>query len=149
MRAGVDLGGTKIEALVIEGDHEVVGRARAATPRSGGATAIVEAIVQAVRTAAEAAGVGYEQLSGIGVGSPGAVDEEAGTAGFNSNLAGGWTEPYPLAQQLSRLLGRPVRVANDVEVAADAELELGAGRELSLVERIDLGAVEERAEGLE
>src|SRR5204862_6063583 len=50
--------------------------------------------------------------------------------GFNSNLAGGWTEPFPLAQELSRLLGRPVRVANDVEVAADAELELGAGREL-------------------
>src|SRR3954453_19973978 len=130
MRAGVDLGGTKIEVLVIEGAREVLGRARSATPTAGGAPAIVEAIAATVAEAVEAAGVTLARLTGIGVGSPGAVDEKTGSVGFSSNLAGGWTEPYPLAAELARRIEARVRVANDVEVAADAELELGAGRGL-------------------
>src|SRR5215472_9169940 len=114
MRAGVDLGGTKIDALIVE----------------GGGPAVVEAIARAVEDAAEAAAVSVDQLTGVGVGSPGAVDPAAGTLGFNSNLAGGWVDPYPFAVELARLVGTRVRVANDVAVAASAELELGAGREL-------------------
>lgn len=128
MRAGVDLGGTKIEVLVIEGDRRIAGRARNPTPTSGGAAAVVEQITRTVEDAAASVGLGVDRLTAVGVGSPGAVDEEAGTVGFNSNLAGGWREPYPFAQELERRLGVPARVANDVEVAATAELELGAGR---------------------
>jgi glucokinase len=130
MRAGVDLGGTKIDVLVIEDDRDVLGRARRPTPTAGGAAAIVEVITQTVEEAAQAAGATVEALTAVGVGSPGAVDEEAGAVGFNSNLAGGWTEPYPLAEELGRRIHRPVRVANDVDAAAGAELELGAARDL-------------------
>src|SRR5581483_8967714 len=130
MRAGVDMGGTKIEALVIEGERDVLGRARRPTPTEGGAAAIVQAISCAVEEAAGSATVEVTQLSGVGIGSPGAVDASAGTVGFNSNLAGGWKDPFPLADELARLLKTTVRVANDVEVAATAELELGAGRSL-------------------
>jgi glucokinase len=130
MRAGVDLGGTKIDVLIIEGEREVRGRARRPTPVEGGPGAVVAAIARTVEDAAEAAAVRVDQLTGVGVGSPGAVDPTAGTVGFNSNLAGGWTDPYPFAEDLGRLMGSPVRVANDVAVAAAAELELGAGRDL-------------------
>ena len=129
MRVGVDLGGTKIEALVVEGDREVLGRARNPTPTEGGADAIIAAIVLTVDEAAAAVGVDVGRLAGVGIGSPGAVDEQAGTVGFNSNLAGGWKKPRPFAAELGRLLGVTVRVANDVEAAASAELELGAGRD--------------------
>ena len=95
MRAGVDLGGTKIEVLIVEQERDVLGRARRPTPTEGGADAVVEAIARTVEDAADAAAVGVDQLTGVGVGSPGAVDPAAGTVGFNSNLAGGWTEPYP------------------------------------------------------
>lgn len=130
MRAGVDLGGTKIDALVLEGQREVVGRARQPTPTEGGAAAVVDAIARAVEDAAADAAIRVDQLTGVGIGSPGAVDRHAGTVGFNSNLAGGWSDPYPFATGLAQLVGTPVRVANDVAVAAAAELELGAGRDL-------------------
>ena len=129
-RAGVDLGGTKIEVLVIDGEQEVLGRARRPTPTEGGAHAVVAAIAGAVSDAAADASTTAAELTGIGVGSPGAVDEEAGTVGHTSNLAGGWTDPFPFAAELSSLTGRPVRIANDVEAAAGAEIELGAGRKL-------------------
>jgi glucokinase len=130
MRAGVDLGGTKIDVLIVEEAREIHGRARRGTPTEGGAAAVVDAIAQAVEEAADDADVQVDQLAGVGVGSPGAVDSAAGTVGFNSNLAGGWNDPYPFAEELGRRLGTPVRVANDVALAADAELELGAGRDL-------------------
>src|SRR5215471_7096490 len=130
MRAGVDLGGTKIDVLIIEGEREVHGRARRPTPIEGGAAAIVAAVARTVEDAADAAAVRVDQLTGVGVGSPGAVDTAAGTVGFNSNLAGGWTDPYPFAEELVRREGTRVRVANDVAVATTAELELGAGRDL-------------------
>ncbi|HEY7396883.1 MAG TPA: ROK family protein [Gaiellaceae bacterium] len=130
MRAGVDLGGTKIDVLVLEGDRDVLGRARHPTPTEGGAAAVVEAIAGGVGDAAADAGTTVDQLTGVGVGAPGAVDPAAGTIGFNSNLAGGWSDPYPFADELARLAGARVRVANDVAVAATAELELGAGRDV-------------------
>jgi glucokinase len=130
MRGGVDLGGTKIDVLIVEGEQDVRGRARRPTPTEGGAAAIVEAIAEAVEEAAGIAAIAVDELTGVGLGSPGAVDPAAGTVGFNSNLAGGWSEPYPLADALARAIGARVRVANDVEVAAAAELELGAGRDL-------------------
>ena len=130
MRAGVDLGGTKVEVLLIEGEQTVVGRARNPTPTDGGAEAIVATIAQTVEDATASIGAGVGSLTGVGVGSPGAVDEETGTVGFNSNLGGGWREPYPVAAELGKRFGVPVRVANDVEVAASAELELGSGRDL-------------------
>ena len=130
MRAGVDLGGTKIDVLVVEGEQDVRGRSRRPTPTEGGPAAVVEAITGALQDAADDAGVDVGSLTGVGVGSPGAVDASAGTVGFNSNLAGGWHDPFPLADEVARVVDAPVRVANDVEVAAAAELELGAGRDL-------------------
>src|SRR5262245_39449997 len=130
MRAGVDLGGTKIDVLIVEREREVLGRARRQTPTKGGAAAVVAAVAGTVEDAADAAAVRVDQLTGVGVGSPGAVDTAAGTVGFNSNLAGGWIDAYPFAEELGRRVGIPVRVANDVAVAANAELRLGAGREL-------------------
>jgi glucokinase len=86
MRAGVDLGGTKIDVLIVEGEQAVRGRSRQPTPTDGGAAAVVEAIARGVEEAAQAAAVDVSQLAGVGVGSPGVVDGVAGTIGFNSIL---------------------------------------------------------------
>jgi glucokinase len=129
-RAGVDLGATKIQTVVVGPDHSVVGQARHPTPTDGGPPLVTSKIAEAVTEAAESAGVAVEELGGAGVGSPGAVDQEAGTVEHARNLPD-WEEPFPLAGALTDALGVPVRIDNDVQVAVLGELELGAGKPYS------------------
>ena len=122
---GIDLGGTKIQAVVVDERHDVLGSSRHPTPTTGGPEDVAEAIVRALREAAEQAGREAESLDGIGVGSPGVV--ENGTVTSARNLPG-WEGTFPLAERLTKLLGPPVELGNDVRVATVAESELGAGR---------------------
>jgi glucokinase len=80
-----------------------------------------------LREAAEQAGVDTGDLAGVGVGSPGAVDDGAGTVAQAGNLPN-WIDPFPLRDVLSDELGSKVRLGNDVQVATDAEFALGAAR---------------------
>jgi glucokinase len=126
-RAGVDLGGTKIQVVVVDDTHAVVGQARNPTPTSGGPETVANEIVETLNEAASVAGVEPSSLVGIGVGSPGAVDTEAGTVAHARNLPG-WDGVFALAATLSEAVGPPVYLANDVDVALDAEVALGAAR---------------------
>jgi glucokinase len=124
---GVDLGGTKVQTAVIGARGKVLGEARAETPASGGPEAVVEAIGGVVREAAGAAGVEPGALAAVGVGSPGEVDQRAGTVAQARNVSG-WDGPYPLGPKLSELLGTRIVIGNDVQVATQAEFQLGAGK---------------------
>ncbi len=126
-RGGIDLGGTKIQAVVVSADHAVLGSSRHPTPREGGPEGVAAAIVEALRDAAADAGVAPGELGGIGVGSPGAVDPATGVVSQARNLPD-WEGSFPLAARLAGELGTPVRIENDVQVAVDAEVVLGAGR---------------------
>ena len=125
--AGIDLGGTKIQAVVVDADHRVLGQARRPTPTSGGPADVKDAIVASLDEAAAAAGVEPASLLGIGVGSPGETDARTGTVAQARNLPG-WDGSYPLAAEISDATGVPVAVGNDVQVATDAEFRLGAGK---------------------
>ena len=126
---GIDLGGTKIQAIVLDSEgHRVLGQARHLTPRSGGPRAVAREIATSLREAAGQAGVAERSLEGLGVGSPGEVDAAAGTVANAGNLPD-WKGSFPLADELSGALGGVrVSLGNDVGVATQAELELGAGR---------------------
>ena len=126
-RAGIDLGGTKIQAVVTNSGHKVLGEARCPTPDSGGPKDVADAIAEITREAAAAAKLETRSLSGVGVGSPGVVDMEAGMVSEARNLPG-WEDSYPLGRTLAEALGAPVKVGNDVQVAIDAEFRLGAGK---------------------
>jgi glucokinase len=127
LRGGLDLGGTKIEAIVVDDAHTILGQARRLTPTEGGPAAVVNELVAAMHEAATAAGVELSALAGVGVGAPGEADTVLGTLANAGNLPQ-WVQPYPLAAELARDLGVPVRIGNDVRVAAEAERLLGAGR---------------------
>jgi len=128
MRAGIDLGGTKIQAVVVDERSKVTGESRQPTPTAGGPAAVISQMADTMSEAAEAAGVETARLRGIGVGSPGAVDARAGTVAEARNLSD-WDTPFPMAAALSELLGSPVYIGNDVSVAVHAEYELGAAKE--------------------
>lgn len=84
-------------------------------------------MAKALRMAAQAADLPLEELTGVGVGSPGAVDATAGTVANARNLPN-WDAPFPLAETLTSVLGVSTRLGNDVGVAVEAEAALGAGR---------------------
>ena len=128
LRGGIDLGGTKIQTAIVAPDGKVVGEARRPTPTSGGPEDVARAMEAALREAASAASVKPEDLEGIGVGSPGDVDEKTGVVASARNLPG-WEGSFPLGETLSQALGTEARVGNDVQVATEAEFHLGAGRE--------------------
>ncbi|RKH67997.1 ROK family protein [Corallococcus llansteffanensis] len=125
---GIDLGGTKIEAVIVDARGEVLGRARHVTPVKGGPGEVVKELYGALGDAAQTAGVEPTKLAGVGVGAPGSVDANSGTLAHTSNVAGGWEAPYPLASALGDLVGGKVVMGNDVQVAVAAEYKLGAGR---------------------
>ena len=129
-RGGIDLGGTKIQAAVVDAKGKVSGESRHPTPTSGGPADVAREMAAAMHEAAEAAGVRTEDLAGVGVGSPGDADEKTGVVSGAKNLPG-WEGSFPLAETLQGDLGTGVRVGNDVQVATEAEFHLGAGREFS------------------
>src|SRR5215204_4165880 len=124
---GIDLGGTKIQAVVVDEHHELLGSSRHPTPTSGGPADVALAIVGAMREASEQAGVGPGELTAVGVGSPGVVADEEGTVTSARNLPD-WEGSYPLAEKLGAALAAPIALSNDVNVATQAEFVLGAAK---------------------
>jgi glucokinase len=128
LRGGVDLGGTKIQAVVVDSAGQPAGRARRPTPTTGGPEDVAAAVAATLADAAAEAGVATKKLKGAGVGSPGKVDDASGTVAGAKNLPG-WDGRFDLRGPLERELGTKVRLGNDVQVATDAEFALGAARQ--------------------
>jgi glucokinase len=131
-RGGVDLGGTKIQTVVVDAKNKVLGESRRPTPPTGGPEDVANEIAAALREAAEQAGLETGDLVGTGVGSPGDADEKTGVVSDARNLPG-WNTSFPLGQYLSDQLGAPVSVGNDVQVAVQGEFELGAAKEFDTI----------------
>jgi glucokinase len=126
-RGGIDLGGTKIQTVVVDAKNEVLGESRRPTPEKGGPKDVASEMAAALREATEQAGLGTTDLAGVGIGSPGDADEKTGVVSGARNLPG-WEGAFPLGDDLSEEFGVPVRIGNDVDVAVQGEFELGAGK---------------------
>jgi len=126
-RGGLDLGGTKIEAVVVDARNNVLASARRATPAKGGPVAVIAQLAGALTEAARSAGLEPAQLRGIGVGSPGIVDTTTGAVSSARNLPD-WNGKVELGPALAEELGTAVFVGNDVQVATDGEFKLGAAK---------------------
>lgn len=119
MRIGIDVGGTKIEGIALTATGEALVRTRVDTPRHD-YDATLRAIATLVADVEQACG----QRGSVGVGIPGTI--AAGT-GLVKNANSTWLNGRPLGSDLSRLLGRPVRFANDANCMALSEAADGAG----------------------
>ena len=130
-RIGIDLGGTKIEAILLDREgHAVAGR-RVATPRGdyGASLAAIAALVGELE--AEVGG-----RATVGVGMPGAISPATGLV---KNANSTWLIGRPLDRDLADRLGRPVRLANDANCFAVSEAVDGAGAGAHLVFGVILG----------
>jgi glucokinase len=126
LRGGIDLGGTKIEAIVVDASNTVKGSSRHPTPTAGGPADVAKVMVQALSEAAKSAGTETGDLTGVGVGSPGAVSP-SGVVTAARNLPG-WNGSFPLAGTLETAFGTRVIVGNDVAVGTQAEYAIGAAK---------------------
>lgn len=136
MLFGVDLGGTKIEAAVIDPNRitEPLLRRRVDTPSRDGYEAIVEAIASLVDDCARKLSVPPPAI--IGIGTPGTTEPDTGLL-KNSNTT--CLNGRPLRDDLAARLGCEVRPANDANCFALAEATLGAGRGKDVVFGVILG----------
>jgi glucokinase len=118
---GVDLGGTLIRAAVVTGLGTHADPARHPTPAAEGPDAVLAAVAAAVREA-----TGGADPAGVAMGVPGPLDPSTGVVYAAPNLPG-W-EGVAAGRLLGDLLGCPVVLQNDANLAALAEWTLGAGR---------------------
>jgi fructokinase len=131
MRIGIDVGGTKIELVALDPHGASAYRQRVQTPR-GDYDGTVRAIAQLV-SAAEAA---IACRASVGIGIPGTISPATGLV-KNANSV--WLNGKPLAQDLEKALGRPVRLANDANCFALSEATDGAGGGADVVFGVILG----------
>ena len=126
LTAGVDLGGTKIQTVVLR-DEEIVASARVLTPQTGDAGDVIEAIAGTIRTSLGDAGANGD-LRGIGIGTPGSIDADSGVVSLAANVPG-FADHVELGPRVSQAMdGTKVTIDNDVRVGILGEYRRGAGR---------------------
>ncbi|MEE2569586.1 ROK family glucokinase [Pseudarthrobacter sp. J64] len=116
---GIDIGGTKVAAGVVDAGGRILSEARRSTP--GGDPRAVENVI--VELVAELSA--QYRVGSVGIGAAGWMDLDGGTVLFSPHLA--WRNE-PLRANLQRLLRRPVFLSNDADAAAWAEWRFGAGQ---------------------
>jgi glucokinase len=127
LAAGIDLGGTKIYALVATAKGEVLGEDRCATQAAeGGPEAVVARIDASVRRALAQAGLTTNDIVGAGISSPGPCEPASGIVTDAPNLPG--FHNVPLARLVGDALGVATVLENDANAAAYGEFRLGAGQ---------------------
>lgn len=119
MRIGIDLGGTKIEAIALDRDGAIRARRRVPAPRGDYA-----ATLTALRDLAQAVQSEVGATGPIGVGIPGTISP---ATGLIKNANSVWLIGHPLDRDLADATGRPVRLANDANCFALSEANDGAG----------------------
>jgi glucokinase len=138
MFLGIEIGGTKLQLGLGEGDGVLRGLWRGPVDVQAGAEGIRRQIAEAVPELLSNAGLAKDQISGIGIGFGGPVDDHTRTV-IKSHQIEGW-DNFPLADWIGDMLGWPAVLGNDADVAGLAEALFGAGKGLSPIFYITSGS---------
>jgi len=112
MRVGLDVGGTKIDAVIVDPSGGIAARVRLAT--GWGAEGVIDTVIAAVHAVATDAGVNVASIRSVGIGIPGQVDPDTGRVLHAVNIG---VDELDLGAAISAELGVAVRVENDVKAA--------------------------------
>ena len=134
-RYGIDLGGTKIEGICLDAENKIVARTRLPTEAQHGYSHILGQIELIIKTLEAISNVPCTQ---IGIGTPGTLDPKTGLIKNSNTLC---LNNQPLDQDLAHLIGREVRLANDANCFALAEVRAGSIKELNLKTELVFGII--------
>jgi len=122
---GIDMGGTRLRALVVSAENKILGMQRAPTNPKQKPDRLIADLAVLVEAAVQSAALKLCDVRTVSIGVPGAVDPVSGIVDHAPNL--GWKK-VALGSKLEALLKVPVFVENDVNVGVMGEYALGAGR---------------------
>lgn len=131
MRIGIDLGGTKIEAMALAADGRTLDRRRIVTPKDD-----YDATLKAIAALVQSLEHQLSQRGSVGVGIPGTISPATGVV---KNANSTWLNGRPLDRDLERVLDRRVRLANDANCFALSEAVDGAAAGRSIVFGVIIG----------
>ncbi len=124
--AGIDLGGTKILAGIVNEKGKILATDKMKTGADEGYKSVIERIVSCLENAAQKAKIPMSEIKGLGIGAPGLIDVQKGMVLVAPNLPG-WKN-VPLKKFLEKKLPFPVFTDNDVNVGLIGEFAFGAGK---------------------
>lgn len=135
-RIGVDLGGTNIKAGIMDESYQILLKDSVPTGSERGFEAIVKDMAALVLDLLKRQSISYDEVIGVGIGSPGSIDSATGVVAYSNNL--NWHDA-PLAAELMKLLPFKVRVSNDANCAALGEVKAGAAKNINNAVLLTLG----------
>ena len=125
MYIGIDVGGTNLVAGVVDGNNQIVARAKRKTKASHSVDMLCDELVALAREAAKNAGLQQDEIDYVGIGFPGSVDRKKGTVLYTPNA------PFlntPIRDWFHKTWDVPVYVGNDANCASLGEYYAGAAR---------------------
>lgn len=122
---GIDLGGTNIKTGIVDRNGRIMAKSSIPTKSERTADEVAFDMAFEVLNVVKASKISMDEVVGVGVGSPGAINSGAGIVDYSNNL--GWYN-VPLAELILKRVKKPVKVSNDANVAALGETLFGAGK---------------------
>ncbi len=133
---GIDIGGTGIKGVIINGLGNVLAEGSVPTDADKGEEAMMSNIVDLINSMLSSVDIVKREISGIGIGCPGLIDSKNGMVVFAGNLN---LKYYSLATEVSERVGLPVKITNDANAAALGEAKFGAGKKFEDSVLVTLG----------
>lgn len=121
----IDIGGTTIKGGIVDSENNIVCNDRIDTNVSSDTNYLAKSIMILIEKLEKQSGMSLKNSRGLAIGAPGLIDSQNGIIKYSGNLK---LTNYPLKDELEKLAKVEVKVANDANIAALAELKYGAGK---------------------
>ena len=133
---GVDIGGTTVKMGLFDGEGNVLDKWEIPTVKDNNGASILPDVARSIQAKLKEKGIREEELTGVGVGVPGPMNEEGTILGGAVNL--GWGS-FNIPEALGAYIKVPVKAANDANAAAFGEMWQGGGKGYDSLVAVTLG----------
>ena len=136
---GIDIGGTFIKGAIIDGGGKIIVKDKIPTECKLGGDRVVENIKTLCDGLLNSANMQKSDITAIGMGVPGMIDGKAGVVIISNNLG---FKRFEIAKKTEEIMGLPVKISNDANVATLAEVLYGSAKDYNSAIMFTLGTAE-------